>query len=81
MESYAVSLAALIRRVDADAVERLASSTRCTPDTGGTTYTLDNDGSAATASHAASTWPRTPGDRMSMAMEKSVSRTLRDAGL
>lgn len=52
-EQYFEHLAATLRRIDGNAVERLVERIRRTRDDGGTIYTLGNGGSAATASHLA----------------------------
>jgi len=51
--AYFGDLAEVLRRVDADAVERLVERIRRARDVSGMIYTLGNGGSASTASHLA----------------------------
>jgi D-sedoheptulose 7-phosphate isomerase len=72
-EEYLAAFAALMHRIDLDAVERVVDRIRSARDAGGTVYIAGNGGSAATAAH----WVNDLGK----ATKRSGQRSLRVMGL
>ena len=72
-EEYLAAFAALMRRLDLDAVERVVDRIRSVREAGGTVYIAGNGGSAATAAH----WVNDLGK----ATKRSGRRSLRVMGL
>ena len=73
VEEYLAAFAALMRRLDLDAVERVVDRIRSVREAGGTVYIAGNGGSAATAAH----WVNDLGK----ATKRSGRRSLRVMGL